>query len=255
MINVILPIIDKIDEYQKMLEYLSKRQDITVFIGVDEKFKDKIVAGKNFLIKVFKTKSAKEEIINSLHSINKESGGIIVIRRPLDEVEFINLLHSDDDIAYLSKKRNKFSQFFADLWVKIIRRLFAFFFFEDISAVYFKEEMFDLVTALNNLSYITRINRFVGFSIGSVETTHKRTKRDFDRFSISVNFLISILFFVICILCSIILCTSFGVNVLNVVFAFAIVFVGFTLFLISLLNLARTVSVGRLRYGRAEEII
>ena len=91
MINVILPIIDKIEEYQKMLDYLSKRNDVKVFIGVDEKFKIDKLSG-NFVIKYFKTKSAKEEIINSLHTIKKENGGIMVVRRPLLESEFLGLV-------------------------------------------------------------------------------------------------------------------------------------------------------------------
>lgn len=254
MINVILPIIDKIEEYQKMLDYLSKRNDVKVFIGVDEKFKIDKLSG-NFVIKYFKTKSAKEEIINSLHTIKKENGGIMVIRRPLLESEFTGLISNEEDIVTLNKERNKISQGWRKFWQKVIRRFFAFYYFDDISAVYFKENIFELISALTNLSYISRINRFVGLTIGEVTTSEKATKRDYDRFSVTTNFLSSFLFFVITIMLSVILCTSLGNSVLNVLLAFTITFVGFVFFLIALLNLARTVAVGRLRFGRAEEII
>ena len=117
------------------------------------------------------------------------------------------------------------------------------------------ENIFELISALTNLSYISRINRFVGLTIGEVATSEKATKRDYDRFSVTTNFLSSFLFFVITIMLSVILCTSLGNSVLNVLLAFTITFVGFVFFLIALLNLARTVAVGRLRFGRAEEII
>lgn len=237
-----------------MLDYLSKRNDVKVFIGVDEKFKIDKLSG-NFVIKYFKTKSAKEEIINSLHTIKKENGGIMVVRRPLLESEFTGLISKEEDIVTLNKERNKISQGWRKFWQKVIRRFFAFYYFDDISAVYFKENIFELISALTNLSYISRINRFVGLTIGEVATNEKATKRDYDRFSVTTNFLSSFLFFVITVMLSVILCTSLGNSVLNVLLAFTITFVGFVFFLIALLNLARTVAVGRLRFGRAEEII
>ena len=253
MINIILPIIDKFEEYEKMLEYLSKKRDIKVYIGADEKFKDKNF-DKKFVVKFFRSKSQKEEVINSLHSIEKKRGGTMVVRRPLSEREFEELISREEDIVTLNKSQSSFTRGWKNFWRKVITRFFAFYYFEDISTVYFKENMFELVTSLTNLSYISRINRFVGLSFGVVETTEKSVKKDFDRFTTAVNFLSFFLFLVICVMCSVILCTTLGNTVVYVLLAFTITLIGFVFFLISILNLARTVSVGQLRFGKAEEI-
>ena len=252
MINIILPILHKFDDYKTMIGYLSKRKDIKVYIGLDERFSiDNL--NSNFVVKIFKAKSAKEEIINSLHTLQKDRGGIMVVRRPLKEEEFEGLIKAEEDISYLNKSKNSFVKAWKNFWCKVIKRFFAFNYFDDISAIYFKESIYDLISSLTNLSYISRINRFVGLSIKEVDTNVKPTKRDYDRFSTAVNFLSFLLFFTICIMCSVILCTALGANVLNVLLAFAISLIGFVFFLIAILNLARTVAVGRLRFGRAEE--
>lgn len=254
MINIILPIVERIEDYKTMFEYLSKKKDVKVYLGVDERFKIEDNYS-NFDIKYFKAKSAKEEIINSLHTIPKERGGIMVIRRPLLESEFLDMLRKEEDIVILNKSRNNFSQMWKNFWKNAIRRLLAFYYFEDISAVFFKENMFELISALTNLSYISRINRFVGLSLGEVETSCKPAKKEYERLPAAVNFLSFFLFLVICVMCSVLLCTALGNTVLTVLLAFTMTLIGFVFFMIAILNLARTVSVGKLRYGRAEEII
>ena len=88
MINVIVPITEKFEEYKKMVESLSKRKGVALYLGIDEKFKDEKLEVKKAVVKYYKTKSAKEEIINSLHTLKKSAGSIIVLRRPITDEEF-----------------------------------------------------------------------------------------------------------------------------------------------------------------------
>ncbi len=255
MINVIVPITEKFEEYKKMVESLSKRKGVALYLGIDEKFKDEKLEVKKAVVKYYKTKSAKEEIINSLHTLKKSAGSIMVVRRPITDEEFERLTSASEDIVILNREKNKFAKWWKDIWKKLLRMIFGFFYFDDISAVYFKDRNFNLISSLTNLSYISRINRFVGLSIGEVSTTQKSTKKDFDRFTAIVNFLSFFLLLAICVLVSVIICTGFGVNIVNVLLSFALTLFGFVFFLVAILNLARTVAVGRLRFGRAEEII
>ena len=256
MISVIIPVTDKFSEYEKTVNDILKTKDVKVYLGVDEKYKDACkFDNKNVVIKFYKGKSKKEEIINSLHAIKKEKSGIMVIRRPLTEGEFEKMLKSSADIVTLRKQRNKFAEWWFSTWLKIIKRMFSFVYFEDISAIYFKENMFDLIESLTNLSYITRINRFVGLTEEDISTTTKATKKDYDRFSNVAQFISSILFFALCIVLSIILCTSVAVTVLSVLGGVAICLIGIVVFMISTLNFARTIYIGTLRYGKAEELV
>ena len=94
-----------------------------------------------------------------------------------------------------------------------------------------------------------------GLTEEDISTTTKATKKDYDRFSNVAQFISSILFFALCIVLSIILCTSVQVTVLSVLGGVAICLIGIVVFMISTLNFARTIYIGTLRYGKAEELV
>ena len=256
MINVLVPIVDRLTEYEKMIEKIALDKDATIFVGALEEFKDKLnFKEKNVIIKFFKNGSGKEEIINSLHSIDKESGKIILLRRPVSETEFDKLKTSKKDIAYLKKKRNKFSAWWHNLWKNLIKKIFAFYYFEDISAISFNTTCFNLLSSLTNLSYVTRIDRFVGFEMEEIDTENKAPKREYDKFYASAKVVGSGLFLIFCILISIIISSSFQPLFLMILISILLCLIGAVSLFVSVLNLARTIAVGTLRHGRAEEIL
>ena len=256
MINVLVPIVDRLTEYEKMIEKIALDKDAIIFVGALEEFKDKINFNKdNIKVKYFKSGSGKEEIINSLHSIDKERGKIILLRRPVSEAEFNALKTSEKDIAYLKKKRSKFSAWWHNLWKNLIKKIFAFYYFEDISAISFNTTCFDLISSLTNLSYITRIDRFVGFKTEEIATESKAPKREYDKFYASAKIVGSGLFLIFCILISIIISASFQPMFLMILISILLCLIGAVSFFVSVLNLARTIAVGTLRHGRAEEIL
>ncbi len=254
MINVLVPIVDNELAYQQMLDELSKQKDVKIYCGVRESLKDKINFPKGVDVKTFNSKSKKEEILNSLSTDSMQEGGVMVLRRPISLEEFESLKASDADIVRLQKHRSKFAEFWTNLWKKIIRAIFAFFYFEDISAIYFKENMFKLVKNLNNLSYITRIDRFIGYKQETIESSVKPPKKDYDVFMNVAQLVISILFVALCVVWSIVFCSSGANIVIMVLLSVFIMLISLIVLLVSVLSFVRSIYVGKLDYGRAEEI-
>ena len=123
MINVLVPVVDNAEEYQKFISDCSTK-GVKFYVGVQENllFENK---NKNTKIVVFSNNAQKEEIINSLHAEKMEEGKILVVRRPISKEEFQKLLDSTADITYLKKRRNKFSGFFKKIAGWIVRKIFA----------------------------------------------------------------------------------------------------------------------------------
>lgn len=254
MINVIVPLVEKPQEYLSMISEISKNRDCVIYVGVLNKFKD-LLFPKNVIVKYYKDNSGKEEIINSLHSIKKEVGKILVIRRPLKNEEFTALISSKGDICYLKKPKSRFSRWWANIWKKLIKKIFAFYYFEDISAILFQENIFNLINSLTNLSYITRIDRFVGLKQEEVASVKRSPKRDYDKFDAYSRLVGWTLFFVLMLLISIIISSSFKPVAIMVLVSILLCTIGIMAVFMAILNFVRTLYVGKLRHGRAEECL
>lgn len=253
-VNLILPITENLDAYLKMIDSI-KDKNIKIFIGVVEKFKEQIkLKNKNVTITFFKNKSKKEEIINTLHSQISLRGKILIARRPLATTELTELLNSSADITTTTLERSKISTFFRNLLQKIIRRVFAFSYFDDISAVCFGENMFDIITSLTNLSYISRIDRFVGVERKEILSTTPPPKKEFDKYKTVLNFLFWFLIFGACVAGSVCMLCYLNITFLLILCVVALLLIACLVFAISLLTLLREMAVGSLRMGRAESV-
>lgn len=254
MINVIVPLVEKPQEYLSMISEISKNRDCVIYVGTLSKFKD-LAFPKNVIVKFYKNNSSKEEIINSLHSIKKEFGKILVIRRPLTKEEFTALTSCKADICYLKKPKSRFSAWWANVWEKLIKKIFAFYYFEDISAILFQENTFNLINSLTNLSYISRIDRFVGFKQEEVASENRSPKREYDKFGAYSKLIGWTLFFVLMLLISIIISSSFKPVAIMVLLSILLCTIGIMAMFMAILNFVRTLYVGNLRHGRAEECL
>ena len=179
MINVVVPIIDKAGEYEEFLNRISDR-NTKIFVGVRKNLLPLIDLSrvKNVEVSVYSDNAKKEEILNALSKNIVDSGKIAIVRRPLLIEEYQALVGTEYDIAYLKQNRNKIVSFFKKLNAKILRALFAFDYFDDISAICFNENMFELVCDSNNLSMASRINRYVGVTIEEIQTRQKAVKKE-----------------------------------------------------------------------------
>ena len=254
MINVIVPVVDKPQDYLSMIDEISKHGDCAIYVGVLNKFKA-LKFPKKVGVKYYKDNSGKEEIINALHSIEKEPGKVLVVRRPLSKEEFTSLISCKADICYLKKPKSRFSAWWSNLWKKLIKRIFAFYYFEDISAIMFQDNIFNLINSLTNLSYITRIDRFVGLTQEEVASTNRSPKRDYDKFGVYSKLIGWTLFFVLMLLISIIITSSFQPVAIMVLLSILLCIIGIMSMFMAILNFVRTLYVGTLRHGRAEECL
>ncbi len=254
MINVIVPVVDRPQEYLSMLNEISKRGDCVVFVGALKKFSD-VDFPKNVVLKYYKNASYKEEIINSLHSIPKNFGKTMVVRRPLAKEEFASLAENKADIAYLKKSKSRFASFWAGIWKKLIKKLFSFYYFEDISAICFSENTFNLINSLTNLSYVTRIDRFVGLKEEAVSSSEPSPKREYDKFDASVKLISWVLVLALLVCVSVLICTSFRPIAIMILISILLCTIGITALFLAILNFVRTLYVGTLRHGRAEECL
>lgn len=182
MTNIILPVIDDFEGYAALVKEL-KIPDAHILVGVTEAGAQAFKFRKaGMRVTIYKDGSAKEEIINALQS-QLEDGKTLIMRKKLSKQEVAKFLDSKADITVCDKKpRNKFSEFFYNLWKKIIRLMFDLTFFDgDVSAVAFSENLSGVIQNISNLSYASRINRWKGVSEGAVQTSSKPAKKEYSR--------------------------------------------------------------------------
>jgi hypothetical protein len=259
MINILVPVVEDVDGFA---EFVSKHSgsDTRIFVGIKKSLKDKFTPkGANVSLYVFEDKSSREQILNALGKCEKTYGKTLVVRRPLLEEEYQALTTSETEITTLKIKRNKVSAWLKNYAKKIIKKCFAFSFFDDISAICFGEFMFELITACPNLSMATRINKYVGVEISEVEALQPSVKREYKKWKAYLNLALGtfIGFGALAAAVCIFIFVS-KIKVLFVVLVIAMLFVALSLYGISLLNFARTLAVGDLEYDAAkvlEEIV
>ena len=255
MINVVVPIIDKAGEYEEFLNRISDR-NTKIFVGVRKNLLPLIDLSrvKNVEVSVYSDNAKKEEILNALSENIVDSGKIAIVRRPLLIEEYQALVGTEYDIAYLKQNRNKFVSFFKKLNAKILRALFAFDYFDDISAICFNENMFELVCDCNNLSMASRINRYVGVTIEEIQTPQKAVKKETTAWKNNLKLLGWTLFMLASI--ASVTCLAIFTKTYPVVVMFEILWliVAVTLWILGLVNYSRANAVGDLYFKTAYEI-
>lgn len=258
MINLLVPVVEDPENYATFVnDFLTKNKGAKIFVGIRtslvQNFKAK--KSKNIQVLAFDDKAKKEEIINSLHSCNLEKGKILIARRTLDADECEKLLSSAADITTLKAHHNKFVSFFKKMATKIIQKIFALSFFEDISAICYSENMFELVSVCANLSMATRINKYVGVDLSEIETKHKPVKSEYSKLKTILLFCLWQLLFLGSVAGGTCVCVFASSSALVVVAVIAWIAIALMFFLAGLFNFIRTINVGDLHYGKAQQKI
>lgn len=253
MINLIVPIVEDVEKFETFIRE-NNSNDMKIFVGIKESLaKYFSLKAKNVEIHIFENKSNREEIINALHSCKMEKGKLMIVRRPLANQEFFSLVSSTKDIVTLKSKHNKFVSAIKKFMGAVVKRFFAFNFFEDISAICYGESMFELLSVCTNLSMASRINKYVGIEIEEIETNEKQVKKDYSRSKAVFKFLLGTLFFLGSLAGGILVCLFTPLKALIVILVIFWVFFALVIWLISIVNYTRTLAVGDIRYGKAEE--
>ena len=253
MTNIIVPIVEDVKKFEEFVKKIARKEN-KVFVGIRASLaKDFALKSKFVEMHIFDDKSKKEEIINALHSCKKEKGKLLIVRRPLLESEFTALTKSTKDIAILKAKTGNFAQKMKNFVKSIINKIFAFSYFDDISAICYGESMFELLSVCQDLSMASRVNKYVGVEIDEIETEQKSVKKDYNKCKAVLNLLAGILFFLASLAGGICICIFTTLQVLIVFAVIAWIFIALVIMAISIINFMRTIAVGDLHFGRAEE--
>lgn len=253
MINIILPITENVEGFSEFIEN-NLGKDIRFFVGIKENLKNKFsIKNKNVELHVYDSKANREEIINALHSCEMQKGKLLILRRPLNSEEFSMLTKSNKDIATLKAHRNNFISSIKRLAQNVVKKFFAFSYFEDISAICYGESMFELLSTCENLSMASRINKYVGLEIEEFETPIKPVKKLYNKTKNILNLMLGILFLLGSIVGGVLVCVYTKLQALTVLLVIFWIVVALMVQMVSVVNFTRTLAVGNLRYGRAEE--
>ncbi len=256
MINVIVPITKDVEEFSAFVsKYANKTTKF--FVGVTESLAAKFDCKKKDVeVHIYKDGARVEEIVNALGSCKREKGKLLIARRPLSDDEYTKLTTSNKDIVSLKAVRSKFATKFKNFARKLIKKVFAFSYFEDISAICYGESMYELLSVCPNLSNASRLNRYVGVSVEEIETEAKPVRKEYGRAENIMNLLLGTVFFLGTILTIIFLGVTLPkIKALYVVLMVLWVVVALVCQIVALVNFTRTVTVGQLDFGRVEEII
>lgn len=188
MKNIIIPVIN--EEMLKFVDEVKSVKDVKVIIGVRQDLFDKVknIRKKNFTIKVYENTAKKEEIINSLKD-QIDEGKLLICRKAITAKEIEMFFNSEADITICAEKRNKFQNFFFKLWQFVMEFLFGFKFYDgDISVIAFNDNLFKVVSYIDNLSYSSRVNKWKGVQIKTIETESPKAKKEYNK--IKANFML-----------------------------------------------------------------
>ena len=154
MINIIIPIVENAQDFAKFVESKNNKE-FKFFIGIKQSLSEEFsVKAKNVEIHKYKDNSKTEEIINSLHGCKLKEGKLLILRRVPTEEEFELLTKSEKDVVTLKARKGKFVTAWKNFMAKIIRKMFSFNYFEDISAVCYGKILFQLT-----INWVIQINR------------------------------------------------------------------------------------------------
>lgn len=184
MINVLIPITDRIEKYQEIIKALEDSENITVYLMAGEKLYPRLVEEysqfENFEMFCFENGATKEEMINSVQNyIGK--GSLMVLRKPVTVKEFNKMVSSEKDVVTGKVVKNKFKTFIFRLWQKLTKLVIGVKMYSgDPSVVYFNEDLADVALRTSNLSYSTRVNRWKGASqaVATIEAPSEKKQID-----------------------------------------------------------------------------
>lgn len=254
MINLIVPITENLEEYVEFVKKHNNKQT-KIYVGLTEELHKSWKKIPGVEVHIYNNEANREQILNALHKIPKKKGELFVVRRPLTDEEYENLVSSASDVSTLKRKHNKFVSFFKNLARNIIRKIFAFSYFEDISAVRYSEDMHELVESFPNLSMASRINRYVGLDVEEIETKQKPAQPLYDKFYNGMWLALAILFLVTSIFDGVLIFIMVpNIWVLWALLIIAWWIIALTILCVVLLKFTRTRAVGDLYYDFAEEI-
>lgn len=217
MINVLVPITDKAEKFNKLLANINGNQDIMVFVGIKKSQREQLdfLDSENITIVEFDDNSKREEILNAL-SLNLQEGEVMVLRKPITFEEFTKFYTCKEDIAVCKQRRSKFGGFFHKLWQKILKLCLGVKLYEgDTSVIKFNEDIGAVLSQTHDLSYATRVDRWKGLTTEAVETKGEQVKAERDNKTILMCSITAFVALVVALVTTICVCLFTKVQIIG----------------------------------------
>lgn len=247
MINVLVPIVDKPNDYLKSVMALNGLENVQLIIGVTESIAQQYDFNlKNAVLKTYKNGTQKEQIINDLQS-NIAGDGTLIARKPFTKEDFDAMTTTNANIVTCAgKKRNRFTAFFYNLWANLVKFIFGVKLFDgDPSLIYFDGELSQVLPQVANLSYVSRVDRWKGATQEVVKTKYPPANLNSDRNFNLILLVCSLLSLAVGALVTTLVAVFIKVNVLAVIALFLFDVLCVAIFVLLMISYLFNCKVGR----------
>lgn len=256
MLNVLVPITNNAEKFQKLLSQLGGDEQICIRIGITKSQASNfsIVENENISIFEFEDSSKREEILNSL-SENLQVGEILVLRKPISFEEFQKFCACREDIAVCKENRSKVGGFFHRLWQRILKTVLGVKLYEgDTSVIKFNENIGAVLTQTNDFSYATRVDRWKGLTTEAIETKEIPVKAEKDKKSIIMCSIVAVVALIIGLATTLCISLLMKVNIMGGLLLFCLDAICFAIMLIMFIMIGFNCKVGK-KHNKNAEII
>lgn len=255
MVNIVIPIVNNLKSYKKLLSTLNGAEDINVLVGVCSSMASQIhLNSENIFIIEFEDGSSRESMINSLQKYLVE-GSVLILRKAITVDELYNFLKSKKDVVVCEHQSNVVVKFFIFLWQKILKMILGLKLYEgDTSVIFFNDEISSVLFSTNDLSFATRVDKWRGLEQSTVKVEGKAVKTDIDHKSILKFIMISILSLAVAV--SVTVCVSIFVPVTIIIglLLFCLDVICLSIFAIMMVLIIFNVIVGKKHFENAKEV-
>ena len=217
MLNVLIPVTKKSEDFAELVRKISTFDDVAVFVGVEHDLIEKYtyLKSENVVIVEYENGCDKEMIINGLQ-LYVQTGSVMVMREPISVADFKKFLITDKDIVYCRTKRNRFMNFIITLWIKILRFLIGVTIYRGNTAVvYFDENLVPVILSTQNLSFASRADRWRGVEKSSLDISCKYEKYPVDKKVLLTNIIIILTSLIVGITVPILVCMFTKVSIIG----------------------------------------
>ena len=178
MINVLVPVVDRPNEYLKSVMALNGNPDVRLLIGVTAKISNENDFNlKNAVVRIYEESAEKEQMINDFQEL-LDGDAVFIARKPFTRDDFNAFTSANATIVTCeTAKKGKLYELVRGIWQKLVKLIFGVKFFKgDPSLIYFSNGLSGVLTQVGNLSYSTRVDRWKGAPQEVAKSTYPNVK-------------------------------------------------------------------------------
>lgn len=254
MINVLVPITNYNKKYREILLQLSGDEDINLLVGISNKIRNEVDYLDSSLVHIYDDSFDKEAVLNSLFT-KVEEGSILIMRQPITLNEFNSMVTNGENIVTCRKHRNVFTGFMFKIWQKILKTFLGVSLYSgDTSVVYFSEVLLPILIENGNLSFASRVDRWIGVDKTTENVKCEPEKYEPDKKSITKYCIFADVSLLFACLVTTLVCVLANVGIVLGLLLFCVDAICLAIILISVVLIIFNCSVGRKNVEMAIEI-